>query len=55
MVGDKPTWPDDCASCFACLHWCPKEAISLGGHDLNIKAYHHPDVKISDMMRRDSL
>lgn len=55
MVSDKPTWSDHCASCFACLHWCPKEAISLGGHDLNIKAYHHPDVKVSDMMKRDSL
>jgi NAD-dependent dihydropyrimidine dehydrogenase PreA subunit/flavodoxin len=55
IVGDKPTWSDDCAGCFACLHWCPKEAISLGGSDLNIKPYHHPDVKVSDMMRRDPL
>jgi ferredoxin/flavodoxin len=52
MVGDKPVWSDHCASCFACLHWCPKEAISLGGLDANIGGYHHPDVKLSDMMMR---
>jgi ferredoxin len=50
MVGSKPVWSDHCAGCFACLHWCPKQAISLGGHDMNIKAYHHPNVKISDMV-----
>jgi ferredoxin/flavodoxin len=53
MAGDKPAWSDHCAGCFACLHWCPKEAISLGGSDMNMKPYHHPDVKVSDMMRRD--
>jgi len=53
LVDDRPVWSDNCAGCFACLHWCPKEAISLGGLDMNIKPYHHPDVKISDMMRRN--
>jgi flavodoxin/Pyruvate/2-oxoacid:ferredoxin oxidoreductase delta subunit len=52
MVGDKPAWSDHCASCFACLHWCPKEAISLGGLDMNIGRYHHPDVKLSDSVMR---
>jgi len=52
MVDDKPIWSDNCAGCFACLNWCPKEAISLGGFDANIRNYHHPDVKISDMLRQ---
>lgn len=51
MAGNKPVWSDHCAVCFACLHWCPKEAISLGGHNMNIRPYHHPDVKISEMIR----
>jgi len=55
MVGNKPVWSDHCESCFACLHWCPKEAISLGSSNMNIKPYHHPDVRVSDMMRRNSL
>ena len=52
MAGDRPVWLDNCAGCFACLHWCPKEAISLGGLDMNIKPRHHPDVKVTDMIRR---
>ena len=52
LVDKRPVWSDHCTSCFACLHWCPKEAISLGGLDMNIRVYHHPDVKISDMIRQ---
>lgn len=50
ITKNKPIWSDHCAGCFACLHWCPKEAISIGGVDMNIKIYHHPDVNISDMI-----
>ena len=50
-VVDTPVWSDHCASCFACLHWCPKEAITLGNYDLNIRIYHHPRIKISDMLK----
>jgi len=54
IVNGKPIWSDHCAGCFACLNWCPKEAISVGGLDLGIKPYHHPDVKLPDMMRQRS-
>lgn len=52
IVDGKPIWSDHCAGCFACLNWCPKEAISVGGLDLGIEPYHHPEVKLSDMMRQ---
>jgi flavodoxin/Pyruvate/2-oxoacid:ferredoxin oxidoreductase delta subunit len=52
VVDGKPIWSDNCVSCFACLNWCPKEAISLGGFDANIRNYHHPDIKLSDMLRQ---
>lgn len=52
IVDDKPVWSDHCAGCFACLHWCPKEAISLGGLDMNVGRYHHPDVRLSDLVMR---
>jgi ferredoxin/flavodoxin len=52
VVDDRPIWSDNCASCFACLNWCPQEVISLGSFDANIKSYHHPDVKLSDMLRQ---
>jgi Pyruvate/2-oxoacid:ferredoxin oxidoreductase delta subunit len=48
----KPVWGDRCAVCFGCLHWCPREAISCGGARLGIRHYHHPDIKLSDMVRR---
>jgi ferredoxin len=51
MVDHKPQWATHCLTCFACLHWCPQQAISLGGYNMNIGIYHHPDVKLSDMMR----
>lgn len=52
LTDNKPNWSDSCVGCFACLHWCPKGAISLGSLNMNIKNYHHPDVKISDMIRK---
>jgi Pyruvate/2-oxoacid:ferredoxin oxidoreductase delta subunit/flavodoxin len=54
MAGDKPAWQHHCEQCFACLQWCPQEAIQFGGNTANGKRYHHPDVKISDMLRQSS-
>jgi ferredoxin len=54
LVDDRPRWADRCASCFACLHWCPRQAISLGGFDADIRPYHHPGIKRSDMIRHRS-
>ncbi len=50
IVNNKPKWSDHCVNCFACLHWCPKQSISMGGANMNIKNYHHPDVNISDIV-----
>lgn len=50
IVDNKPVWSDHCMNCFACLNWCPNGAIHLGDADLGIKNYHHPEVKISDMI-----
>lgn len=52
IVDNKPVWADHCINCFACLNWCPNGAIRPGDADLNIKNYHHPEVKISDMVFR---
>ncbi len=50
IIENKPVWSDHCANCFACLNWCPNGAISLGKAKMGIKNYHHPDIKISDMI-----
>ncbi len=50
LVNHKPSWSNHCINCFACLNWCPNKAIHPGDADLSIKNYHHPEVKISDMI-----
>ena len=49
MIDNKPSWKHHCEQCFACLQWCPKEAIQLGKETIG-KRYHHPDIKLADML-----
>jgi ferredoxin len=53
MVEGKPVWQHHCENCFACFHWCPKEAI-YGDIVEYAKRYHHPNVKLSDMLNGNS-
>jgi flavodoxin/Pyruvate/2-oxoacid:ferredoxin oxidoreductase delta subunit len=55
IVNDKPSWADNCLICFACLQWCPKEAIQLGTVTVKQKRYHHPEVKITDIIKQKQL
>ena len=53
MVDSKPVWRNCCESCLACLNWCPREAIRGGisvKNNMTVR-YHHPDVKLSDILR----
>ena len=47
---DNPVWGEKCIGCFGCIQWCPQESISLGGNELFIKHYHHPEIKVSEMI-----
>lgn len=43
---------DDCATCLACFHWCPVEAIIMSkqeGIERRFK-YHHPEVSFTDIL-----
>ncbi|QQR71318.1 MAG: EFR1 family ferrodoxin [Methanolinea sp.] len=51
MIDNKPVWSNHCEKCFACLHWCPREAIQAGRITINMKRYHHPEVKLADMIQ----
>ena len=46
----KPTWQHHCEQCFACLQWCPEEAIQYGKNTKYKKRYHHPEIKLQDML-----
>jgi len=54
LHGKTPVWGDRCLTCFACLHWCPEGAISLGGLDVGMMQYHHPDVTLAAMSAQRS-
>lgn len=49
MIDKRPFWGDSCLSCFACIQWCPCEAIQLGSGQIKIDRYHHPEITNSDL------
>lgn len=55
IVQGKPVWQHRCEQCFACIQWCPEEAIQYGKCTSSKKRYHHPDVSIKDMLDSVSL
>jgi ferredoxin len=50
MEAERPTWQHHCEQCLACLQWCPREAIQYGKKTAAYERYHHPEVKLKDMM-----
>jgi flavodoxin/Fe-S-cluster-containing hydrogenase component 2 len=49
LIDGKPNWQHRCEQCFACLQWCPAEAIQYAKSTLGRKRYHHPQVTLEDM------
>ena len=50
FLNDKPAWQHHCEQCFACLQWCPEDAIQYGRGTTKKKRYHHPEITLKDMM-----
>jgi Pyruvate/2-oxoacid:ferredoxin oxidoreductase delta subunit len=50
LSGGKPAWLHRCEQCFACIQWCPEEAIQAGRNTRNKVRYHHPDISLKDML-----
>ena len=49
MRASKPEWGENCTSCFACIQWCPNEAIQLGTGKIKVEKYHHPQISSKDL------
>ena len=47
---NPPEWGNSCESCFACINYCPRNAIQSGKKTASRGRYHHPDVSITDLM-----
>jgi Fe-S-cluster-containing hydrogenase component 2 len=45
-------WGSYCTQYYACIHWCPREAIEIGGRTAGKSRYHHPDVTLTDMLHQ---
>lgn len=50
LENNQPQWNHICEQCFACLHWCPQEAINFREGTVNCQRYTHPEVKASDLI-----
>jgi ferredoxin len=50
MTDGKPHWQGRCEQCLACLQWCPKEALQYGKKTAKYARYHHPEIKLADML-----
>ena len=50
LKAGKPLWMHHCEQCLACIQWCPKEAIQYGKRTPRYERYHHPEVKLEDII-----
>lgn len=50
LTEQKPIWNHSCEQCFACLQWCPQESIQFGKKTPNYDRYHHPEIKLKEMI-----
>lgn len=52
VTDETVTWGSNCTWCYACIHWCPQEAVEIGGRTKGRRRYHHPDVTVKDMVKQ---
>jgi len=46
----KPVFHHKCEQCYACLHWCPQQALQYGTKTKGLKRYHQPEIVLSDII-----
>lgn len=58
IENQRPIWKNEirCTYCFACLHFCPLQAIQIRGRNtIDKKRYHHPNITIKDIVKQKNL
>lgn len=48
ITDGRPVWLHKCQQCFACLQWCPQEAIQYKKSTISRKRYRNPNIKLND-------
>ncbi|HQI01338.1 MAG TPA: EFR1 family ferrodoxin [Deltaproteobacteria bacterium] len=51
LAPDRPAWNHACDQCFACLQWCPQEAIQCGRKTPAFERYHQPEIQLKDIIQ----
>lgn len=51
LVSGRPRWSGHCDQCMACAQWCPTQALQASKKTARFERYHHPEVKLADMLR----
>ncbi len=46
----RPVWLHRCEQCYACLQWCPQEAVQANKHTPFRQRYRNPDVTLKDII-----
>ena len=49
-VDGKPEFNHNCEQCFACVAWCPEQAIDFRHSTIGRSRYHNPEVNVSEMI-----
>jgi len=57
LCNSKAFIGDQCATCLACFHWCPVEAIYMSKQEgiERRRKYRHPDVVLEDILDQKTL
>jgi ferredoxin len=50
MEKGKPVFSEGCEQCQACLNWCPRQSISFLRLRAGTKRYHHPGIKVEELL-----
>lgn len=50
LYSNKVVFSNKCIQCLACIHWCPTKAINWNNKTQLRKRYHHPKVKIAQLL-----
>ncbi len=51
MLDEKLIWQNHCEQCLACIQWCPQEALQYGKKTAAYSRYHHPEIKVKDLLK----
>ena len=51
MKGGRPEFSKKCEHCQGCLNWCKKNAILFARIKSGTIRYHHPEIKVEELLR----